>query len=95
MRIIVDPSDIPDAAPMDSELRTVMGQLRSGRGAGTTGMKAKHLKEWLADMKRKEAEDGVEGIGDHWRLFVALLQAVWEQGTLPSTDDLDGCRPTP
>ena len=39
-------------------------------------MKAKHLKEWLPDMKREEAKDGVEEIVDRWRLFVALLQVV-------------------
>ncbi len=29
-------------------------------------------------MKCKEKEDRVEEIGDHWQLFVVLLQAVWE-----------------
>jgi len=47
-------------------------------------MKAEHLKEWLADMKRKEAEDGVKGIGNRWRTFVTLLQAVWKSGTIPT-----------
>ena len=61
-----------------------MGNLRNGCAAGATGMKAEHLKEWLADMKREEAEDGVEGIGDRWRSFVMLLQAVWESGTIPA-----------
>ncbi len=84
MRLNVDPSNVPDAAPLDSELRAVIGNLRNGRAAGAMGMKAKHLKEWLADMKREEAEDGVEGIGDHWRSFVTLLQAVWESGTVPT-----------
>jgi hypothetical protein len=28
------------------------------------GMKAKHLKEWLADVKHEEVEDGGEGMGD-------------------------------
>ena len=84
MRIIVDPFAVPDAAPPDSELRAVVGQLRIGRAAGATGMKAKHLKEWLADMKGEEADDGVEGIGDRWRWFVALLQAVWKRGTIPA-----------
>jgi hypothetical protein len=63
MHFSVDPSDVPDAAPTDSELRAVMGNLRNGRAVGTTGMKAEHLKEWLTDIKRKETEDGVEGIG--------------------------------
>jgi hypothetical protein len=31
-------------------------------------MKAEHLKEWLANLKCKELEDGgVEGLGDCWR----------------------------
>jgi hypothetical protein len=84
MRLNVDPSDVPDGAPTDSELRVVVGNLQNGCAAGTTGMKAKHLKEWLADMKREEAEDGVEGIGDCWWSFVTLLQAVWESGTVPT-----------
>jgi hypothetical protein len=47
-------------------------------------MIAKHLREWLGDMKREETKDGVEGIGDRWWLFVALLQAVWERGSVPT-----------
>ena len=84
MRINVDPAAVPDAAPTDSELRAVVGKLCNGRAAGATGMKAEHLKEWLRDMKREEAEDGVEGIGDRWWTFVTLLQAVWESGDIPT-----------
>jgi hypothetical protein len=84
MRINVDPAAVPDAAPTDSELRAVVRKLRNGCVAGATGMKAEHLKEWLRDMTREEAEDGVEGIGDRWRMFVALLQTVWERGHIPT-----------
>jgi hypothetical protein len=63
MRLNADPSNVPDAAPTDSKLRAVVGNLHNGRAVGATGMKAEHMKKWLADMKRKEAEDGVEGIG--------------------------------
>ncbi len=84
MRFNVEPSAVPDAAPTDSELRAVVGKLRNGRAAGATGIKAKHIKEWLGDMRLEEAEDGVEGIGDHWQSFVALLQAVWERGSIPT-----------
>jgi hypothetical protein len=84
MRLNCDPSDVPDAALTDSELRAVVGNLQNGRAAGATGIKAEHLKEWFADMKREEAEDGVEGIGDRWRSFVMLLQAIWESGTVPT-----------
>ncbi len=83
MRFNVDPAPVPDVAPTDSELRAVVGHLRNGRAAGATGLKAEHIKEWLRDMKREEAEDGVEGIGDHWRMFVTLLQAVWDRGDIP------------
>ncbi len=34
-------------------------------------------------MKRKDTEDRVEGIGDRWRSFVALLQAAWKRGSIP------------
>ena len=51
-----------------------MGKLRNCCAAGATGMKAEHLKERLADMKRKEADDGVERIGDRWRAFVTLCK---------------------
>ncbi len=84
MQFNVEPSAVPDAALMDSELKAVVGKLRYGRAAGTTGMKAEHIKEWLGDMRCKEAEDGVEGIGDCWQSFVALLQAVWERGSIPT-----------
>ncbi len=55
MRFNVDPTPVPDAAPTDSELRAVVGQLRNGRAADVTGMKAEHSKEWLRDMKREES----------------------------------------
>jgi hypothetical protein len=47
-------------------------------------MRAKHLKEWLGDMKCEETEDGVEGIGERWRSVVALPQAVWERRSIPT-----------
>jgi hypothetical protein len=84
MQFNVDPFNVPDAAPTDSELRAVVGSLRKGRAAGAMGMRAEHLKEWLGDMNREETEDGVEGIGDRWWSFVALLQAVWERGSIPT-----------
>ncbi len=63
----------------------VVAKLRNGRAAGATGMKAEHLKEWLADIKREEREEGrVDGLGDRWRSCVALLRAVWTTGTVPT-----------
>ncbi len=42
--IRVDTAPVKDAAPMDGELRIVVGQLWNGCAAGVTGMKAEHLK---------------------------------------------------
>jgi hypothetical protein len=47
-------------------------------------MKAEHLKKWLRSIRREEAEESAEGAGDCWRLFVALVQATCESGTMPS-----------
>jgi hypothetical protein len=83
--ICVDPTPVNDAAPMDGELRMVVGQLQNGCAAGVMGMKAEHLKEWLANVKQEEQEDGrVEGLGDQWRLFVTLLQMIWATGSVPT-----------
>jgi hypothetical protein len=83
--IRVDPALVNDAAPTEAELRMLVGELRNGRAAGTTGMKAEHIKGWLADIKWEEREDDRgEGLGDQWRLFVTLLQAVWTTGSVPT-----------
>jgi hypothetical protein len=47
-------------------------------------MKAEHLKEWLCVIGHEEAGENAEGAGDGWRLFVSLVQATWESGTLPT-----------
>ncbi len=84
MPINVDPIPVPDGPPMDHEIRAVVAKLQNGWAAGATGMKAEHLKEWLCGIRCEEAEDGVEEAGDCWRLFVSLIQATWESGTVPT-----------
>ena len=32
---------------------------------------------------KREGEEGHEGAGDTWRLFVRLLQHVWDKGEIP------------
>jgi hypothetical protein len=50
---------------MEAELRMVVGELQNGQAVGVMGMKAKHIKGWLANIKWEEREDnGVEGLGD-------------------------------
>jgi hypothetical protein len=84
MPINVTPIPVPDGTPTDQEIREVVEKLRNGRAAGATWMQAEHLKDWLRGIQREEAADGVEGAGDRWRLFVALMQATWESGPVPT-----------
>ncbi len=70
--INVTPVVINDDVSMDGKLRQVAGELTNGQAAGASGMRAKHVKEWLNGMQREEDPEGhgVDGAGDNWRLFV-------------------------
>ncbi len=62
------------------------GKLSNGRAVGASGMRAKHIKEWLRGIKREEdpaGQDSVPGDGDNWCLFLQLIQAAWTNGILP------------
>jgi hypothetical protein len=84
MRINVTPTAVRDEPPMEQEIRGVVGKLRNNCAVGAMGMKAEHLKGWLCGIKHEESENGVAKEGDCWRLFVRLMQAVWESGTVPT-----------
>ncbi len=55
--IQVNPTLVNDVAPMKAELRMVVGELQNGRAVSVMGMKAEHIKGWLANFKREERED--------------------------------------
>ncbi len=82
--INVTPISVPDEPLMDPEIREVVTKLQQGCAAGATGMKAEHLKEWLCGIRHEKAVESAEGAGDCWRLFVSLVQAIWESGTMPT-----------
>jgi len=89
---------ISDDLPSDSEVRKVVRGLKNGRAAGATGMKAEHLKGWLDAIQREEkaAEEdpGREStLGDKWRVFLQLIQTIWDRGEISRADELDGDRP--
>ncbi len=48
--INVQPFDIPDGIPSDSEIRGVVSGLRNGRAARATGLQAEYIKAWLRDV---------------------------------------------
>jgi hypothetical protein len=78
--IHVDRIKINDDALLDGEIRIAASKLSNGRAAGASGMRAKHVKEWLRGIRQEEDPErlgGSPGDGDHWRLFVQLVQAAW------------------
>ena len=82
----VEPTDVEDDAPSDALLREVVGALKNDRAKGAAGMRAEDLKSWLAGVEaeeEQEEEGGKEGAGDTWRLFVELVQSVWNTGEIP------------
>jgi hypothetical protein len=83
--INVTPVKIDDYAPSDGKLRQVVGKLTNGQAAGASGMRAKHVKEWLHDMQWEEDPEGhgAECAGDSWCLFVQLVQTAWTHGVIP------------
>ena len=94
--IHVNKIGIPDGVPSDQELRKVMRGLQNGRVAGAIGLRAEYIKVWLSDVVRKEEEAGPmredgplreggsdKGMGKKWCIFVKLMKAVWEQGSVP------------
>ena len=49
--IDVDRIEINNNAPLDVEIRTVVSELSNGHAAGASGMRAKHVKEWLRGIR--------------------------------------------
>jgi hypothetical protein len=84
--INIDPVDIDDDIPSNGELRVAVGKLTNGRAAGASGMRAEHIKAWLSDMRWEEDpnDQGTDGAGDNWCLFMRLVQAAWTHVVLLS-----------
>ena len=83
--INVDPRPIVDSIPPDKEIRDVVRGLKKGRAGGTSKICAENIKSWLRGAVEEEDPEltGREGAGDNWRLFVKLIQAIWENGEVP------------
>jgi hypothetical protein len=82
--------EISDDMPTDSEIQKVVGGLRNGQAGGATGMKAMHIKVWLDEIKPEEkaamennGREADPGAGHKWRIFVELIQVIWNQGEIP------------
>jgi hypothetical protein len=81
---------ISNNMPTDSEIQKVGGGLRNGQAGGATGMKAEHIKVWLDKIQREKkaamenhGREADPGAGHKWRIFVELIQAIWNRGEIP------------
>ncbi len=60
-----------------------MRELRNGGAAGAMGLQAEHIKVWLRDVVQEEKEQSFVGRGNKWRIFIKLMQTIWEHGCVP------------
>ncbi len=84
--INVERIKINDNVPSDGKIWLAASKLSNGQAAGASGMRAKHVKEWLRGIKQEEdstGQGGVPGNGNNWHLFPQLIQAAWTNGIVP------------
>jgi hypothetical protein len=72
-----------DHTPVDGEIREATRGLTNGRAGGASGMRAEDVKGWLHGIKLEEdPETGPnnQNVGDNWRLFIWLIETIWDHG---------------
>jgi hypothetical protein len=81
--IHVNKANIQDNILSDKELQEVMRALQNRCAAGATGLQSEHMMVWLSDTVHKEEEEKDIGLGYKWGIFVKMMQAIWEYGSIP------------
>jgi hypothetical protein len=84
--INVDPFNVKDETPTDTELRRIVRtRLKRGRAGGASQIKAEHIIDWLdgAELEDEDPDHNV-GAGEKWQLFVELIQEIWVTGRIPT-----------
>ena len=59
--ISVNPVRVDDLIPAEDEIKGAVKHLQRNRSGGPLGMRAEHLKRWIAAAKRRKIEDEEEG----------------------------------
>ena len=88
--VTVTPSEVDDLVPTEDKIAEALKKLRRNRSGGPSGIRAEHLKWWLAAAKREEmAEEkgeekteAEEGGGDLWGKVVEITQTAFREGEL-------------
>ena len=81
--------EVDDSVPTEDRIEEAVKKLRRNRSGGASGMRAKHLKGWLAVSKRgKRAAEKGEGTtegeegGPNWENLVEIIQMAFWEGAL-------------
>ncbi len=84
--INIDPVPIDNGTPISAKIQEAAQQLSNGQAPGASGMCAEDVKCWLHQMRLEEdpeSRTGNKNAGDSWRMFLKLVQAVWDHGDIP------------
>ena len=84
------PSNIDDSIPTEDEISEAVKKLRRNRAGGPSGVRAEHLKGWLAaskigqmaEEKVEEKTEAEEEGGELWGKVVEITQTVFWEGKL-------------
>ena len=85
--VTVTPLDVDDLVPNEDEIAEAVKKLRRNRSGGASGMRAEHLKGWLAasnggklaEEKGEEKTEAEEEGGDLWGKLVELMQTAFRE----------------
>ena len=91
--VTVRPVPVDDSVPTEDKIKEGVKNLQRNRSGGTSGMRTKNLKGWLAASKRETREAAEKGEGKtdgeegrpgepHWENLVELIQTAFWEGDL-------------
>jgi hypothetical protein len=84
--ININPIPVNDGTPSEVEIQVAVAELSNGHAGGVSGIRAEDVKAWLRGI---ELEEDLEvgpantGVGDNWRRFTLVVQAIWDHGKIP------------
>ena len=84
--ININPIPLDNATLIDGEIWVAAGELTNGCARGALEMRAEDVKAWLHGIKLEEdPKVGPANVGaeDNWRMFIELVQAIWDHGEIP------------
>ena len=73
---------VNDKVPSKAEIRAAVKRLRNNRASGASAICAKDINRWLQGAE-EEDKGSPARTEDKWRVFVYLIQLIFEHGEIP------------